>query len=210
MSIHKSTIGATVLTLGLLLVLTFELNGAQPLNLRVVRLPIQSYRLLAMAMDEDGDIWFGSIHHVIHRYTPSTGAVETIPLPQTSANYKLWASQCLAANRKIYILGQAYPKLVIYDRQTRTFSETSYPSPKPDVWFGIAHPNGRHLYLLDRGGVRIIKWDSKTDTGKAIPYPYKTQLPSFGDTTRGITLSGPASGTTRTASTCRLRSRVLM
>jgi hypothetical protein len=180
MNITKSKTDVSVLTVGLLLFLSVRLNGVQPLSLHVVRLPIHSYRLLAMAMDEDGDIWFGSIHHAIHRYTPSTGAVETIPLPQTTANYKLWASQCLAANRKIYILGQAYPKLVIYDRQTRSFSETSYPSPKPDVWFGIAHPDGRHLFFLDRGGVGIIKWDSKTDTGRAIPYPYKTQLPSFG------------------------------
>jgi len=92
-----------VLTVGLLVLLSFRLDGVQPLKLHMVRLPIQSYRLLAMAMDEDGDNWFGSIHHVIHRYTPSTGAVETIPLPQTSANYKLWASQCLAANRNYQI-----------------------------------------------------------------------------------------------------------
>jgi streptogramin lyase len=179
MGIHKSKTDVIALTLGFLAFLSVSLK-AQSLSLHVVHLPIQSYRLLAMAMDEDGDIWFGSIHHVIHRYTPSTGAVETIPLPQTTANYKLWASQCLAANRKIYILGQAYPKLVIYDRQTKSFSEESYPSPKPDVWFGVAHPDGRHLYFFDRGGVGIIKWDSKTDTGRAIPYHYKTQLPSFG------------------------------
>ncbi|MGI8467228.1 MAG: hypothetical protein ACR2N3_02140, partial [Pyrinomonadaceae bacterium] len=63
-----------------LLVLTISaFEGTKPLKMYLVRLPIKSYRLLAMAMDEDGDIWFGSIHHVIHRYTPSTGAVETIP-----------------------------------------------------------------------------------------------------------------------------------
>ncbi|HCX30983.1 MAG TPA: hypothetical protein DHU55_14635, partial [Blastocatellia bacterium] len=88
MGIHKSKTDVIALTLGFLAFLSVSLK-AQSLSLHVVHLPIQSYRLLAMAMDEDGDIWFGSIHHVIHRYTPSTGAVETIPLPQTTANYKL-------------------------------------------------------------------------------------------------------------------------
>jgi hypothetical protein len=148
--------------------------------MHVVRLPIQSYRLLAMAMDEDGDIWFGSIHHVIHRYTPSTGAVETIPLPPDTAGYNLWASQSLPANGKVYVLSQAYPKLIIYDRAARRFTEKAYPSPKPDVWYGLAHPDGRHLYLFDRGSVGIIKWDTQTDAGTVIPYPYKTLMPSFG------------------------------
>jgi hypothetical protein len=155
-------------------------GGGGPLKLHVVHLPIQSYRLLAMAMDEDGDIWFGSIHHVIHRYTPATGAVETIRLPHDTDGYDLWASQSLPANGKVYVLTQAYPKLIIYDRATRRFTEKAYPSPKPDVWYGLAHPDGRHLYLFDRGAVGIIKWDTETDTGSVIPYPYKTLMPSFG------------------------------
>jgi hypothetical protein len=172
---------AAVLTLLCLTRLGTALHAQEErLNLHVVHLPIHSYRLLAMEMDEDGNIWFGSIHHVIHRYTPSTGAVETIPLPQTSANYNLWASQCLPVNKKVYILGEAYPKLIIYDRLTKQFTEKNYPSPKPDVWYAIAHPDRRHLYLFDRGGVGLIKWDSQTDTGKTIPYPYQTPLPSFG------------------------------
>ena len=156
-------------------------SGDDLLKMHLVHLPINSYRLLAMAMDEDGDIWFGSIHHVIHRYTPSTGAVETIPLPDDTADYKnLWASQSLPANKKVYILSMAYPKLIIYDRASKSFTEKAYPSPKPDVWYGLSHPDGRHLYLFDRGSVGIIKWDTKTDTGTVIPYPYKTLMPSFG------------------------------
>lgn len=160
---------------------TASIRSDDPLKLYLVHLPIQSYRLLAMAMDEEGDIWFGSIHHVIHRYTPSTGAVETIPLPQDAAEYKnLWASQLLPANKKVYILSMAYPRLMIYDRATKHFTEKAYPSPKPDVWYGLSHPDDRHLYLFDRGSVGIIKWDTKTDTGTVIPYPYKTLMPSFG------------------------------
>ena len=153
---------------------------AERLAMHVVHLPIHSYRLLAMQMDEEGNIWFGSIHHVIHRYTPSTGAVKTIPLPGTSAHYNLWASQCIPVNKKVYILGESYPKLIIYNPLTNQFTEKDYPSPKPDVWYAMAHPDHRHLYLFDRGGVGIIKWDSETDTGKTIPYPYQTPLPSFG------------------------------
>lgn len=154
-------------------------NGQLP-QMYVVHLPIHSYRLLAMAMDDNGDIWFGSIHHVVHRYNPRTGAVETIPLPKTTENYKFWASQSLPVNKKVYFLGQAYPKLLVYDTIQKTFTEKPYPSPRPDVWYGIASPDKQHLYLFDRGSVGLIKWDTQTDTGKAIPYPYKTLLPSFG------------------------------
>lgn len=163
-----------------LLLIGKGLCGQPRLDLHVAHLPIYSYRLLAMAMDEDGDIWFGSVHHVIHRYTPATGEVETTPLPQTTAGYNFWASQCLPARKKVYILGEAYPRLIIYDRVTRRFTEKPYPSPKPDVWYGLGHPDGRHLYLFDRGAVGLIKWDAQTDTGKAIAYPYHTPLPSFG------------------------------
>ena len=156
------------------------LGGEKLPRMFVVHLPIHSYRLLAMAMDENGDIWFGSIHHVVHRYSPSTGAVETIPLPKTTESYKFWASQSLPMGGKIYFLGEAYPNLLIYNPLRKTFTEKPYPSPKPDVWYGIAGPDNRHLYLIDRGSVGFIKWDTQTDTGKAIPYPYKTIPPSFG------------------------------
>lgn len=170
----------TALVIASLLLMRTAIDCQERLDLHVVHLPIYSYRLLAMAMDEDGDIWFGSVHHVIHRYTPSTGEVETIPLPATTSDYNFWASQCLPVGKKVYILGQAYPKLIIYDRSTKQFTEKSYPSPKPDVWYGLAHPDGRHLYFFDRGAVGLIKWDSQTDTGKTIVYPYHTPLPSFG------------------------------
>jgi hypothetical protein len=40
--------------------------------------------------------------------------------------------------------------------------------------------NGRFIYLFDRGSVGVIKWDTITDTGKAIPWPYETLMPSSG------------------------------
>lgn len=172
--------GSALLLTACFILTCAALHAQERLKLHVVHLPINSYRLLAMEMDESGDIWFGSIHHVIHRYTPATGTVETIQLPQMTEGYHLWASQCLPASGKVYILGQAYPKLMIYDRRTKKFNETNYPSPKPDVWFGLKHPDGRHLFFFDRGGVGLIKWDSQTNTGRSIPYPYATPLPSFG------------------------------
>src|SRR6185437_818117 len=110
------------------------------MRMYVVHLPIHSYRLLAMAMDRNGDIWFGSIHHVVHRYNPRTGTVETIPLPRTTVNYKLWASQSLPMNNKVYFLG-AYPNLIIFNLNQKAFTEKPYPSPKPDMWYGVASPD---------------------------------------------------------------------
>lgn len=172
--------GAHQVGLVVALSLALSLQGEQRLGMHVVPLPIHSYRLLAMAMDDDGNIWFGSIHHVVHRYNPRSGAVETIALPKTTDSYKFWASQSLPMNKKVYFLGEAYPNLLIYDPLRKTFTEKPYPSPKPDVWYGVASPDKRHMYLFDRGGVGLIKWDTETDTGKPISYPFKTVVPSFG------------------------------
>jgi hypothetical protein len=165
----------------LLLTLLF-INGAAlraddvgKLTLSVVPLPIKSYRLLSMTMDDDGFIWCGSIHRVIHRYDPRTGEVETVGLPYDSS-----ASSCLCVGKKVYILGQSYPNLIVYDRAKRTFSEFPYPSPKPDVWYGVGPIRGSLLYLFDRGSAGVIRWDTETDTGKVIPYPYPGVLPSAG------------------------------
>ncbi len=144
-------------------------------RLHVVPTPIRSYRLLSMSQDEDGFLWAGSIHRAVHRYDPRTGEVETIPLP-----YDATASACLCAGGKVYILGQSYPRLIIHDRETGTFREVAYPSPAPDVWYGVEAPDGHNLYLFDRGSVGVIKWDSRTDTGQTIPWPYKTPPPSGG------------------------------
>ena len=144
--------------------------------LHIMQMPVASYRLLAMTMDEDGFIWCGSIHRVVHRYDPRSGKVETIQLPYDSS-----ASSCLCVGKKVYILGQSYPKLIIYDRAAKKFSELPYPSPKPDVWYGVGPVANRYLYLFDRGAVGVIKWDTEAESGLAIPYPYGTDLlPSGG------------------------------
>ena len=51
------------------------------LQLHSVPVPVNSYRLLAMSMDEDGFIWAGSVHKVVHRYDPRTGKVENLDVP---------------------------------------------------------------------------------------------------------------------------------
>jgi hypothetical protein len=161
---------------GLFLVLALPVRGpAEELALHVVPTPIKSYRLLAMSMDDDGFIWAGAIHHAIHRYDPRTGQVETVELP-----YKAVACSCLCAGPKVYVLGQTYPRLIIYDRSTKKFDEKPYPSPKPDVWYGTELIGGRYLYLFDRGGASVIKWDTREDVGKVIAYPYKAPLPGGG------------------------------
>jgi hypothetical protein len=147
----------------------------QPVELHTVPLPVQSPRLLGMSMDDDGDIWLGSTHRVIYRYDPKKGQIEQLRLP-----YDATTSQCICAGTKVYLLGQAYPRLIVYDRVGRKFAESAYPSPKPDVWYGTEPVDGRHLYLFDRGSVGVIKWDTRADTGKVVPYPYPTLMPSSG------------------------------
>src|SRR5688500_3767168 len=132
--------------------------GQPALELPVVPVPIQSSRLLAMTMDEDGFIWAGSIHRALHRYDPRTGAVETIKLP-----YDAVVCSCICAGDKVYITGQAYPRLMIYDRLRKTFREVEYPSPKPDVWYGTEPLDGRHLFLFDRQSVGVIRWDTRDE-----------------------------------------------
>src|SRR4051794_38959143 len=149
--------------------------AAPALQLHVVPVPLKSYRLLAMTMDDDGFIWTGSIHRAVHRYDPRTGAVETIKLPYDSS-----AASCLCAGSKVYVLGQGYPRLIIYDRATKQFREAAYPSAKPDVWYGAAAGDPHVLYLFDRGTVGVIRWDTRTDTGRVIPWPYPTLVPSGG------------------------------
>ncbi len=144
-------------------------------RLHIVPTPIRSYRLLSMSRDEDGFLWAGSIHRAVHRYDPRTGEVETIKLP-----YDATASACLCVGGKVYILGQSYPRLIILDRSTGSFQEVAYPSPHPDVWYGVEAGDDRHLYLFDRGSVGVIRWDSRTDTGQVIPWPYETSPPSAG------------------------------
>lgn len=145
------------------------------LQLHAVATPIKSYRLLSMSMDADGFIWSGSIHHAIHRYDPRTGRVETVPLP-----VKATASSCICVGKKVYVLGQSHPRLIIYDRSSREFKQVDYPSKKPDVWYGTEAVDGRHLYFFDRGSAGILKWDTQSETGKAIAWPYKAPLPGDG------------------------------
>jgi hypothetical protein len=145
------------------------------LTLHAVPTPLKSYRLLAMDRDADGFVWAGSVHHAIHRYDPRTGEVKTVPLPA-----KATASACLCAGDKVYVLGQAYPKLIVYDRTAGTFAEKAYPSERPDVWYGTGPVGGRFLYLFDRGGAGVIRWDTRAGTGKALPWPYKAPFPSSG------------------------------
>ena len=161
----------------LLLGLDAAVGWAQDkLDLHVVQTPIKSHRLLAMSMDDDGCIWTGSIHNVIHCYDPQTGTVEDIALPGQAA-----AASCLCLGQKVYILGQAYPRLIVYDRGQKEFRELAYPSARPNVWYGDADVDGRHLFLFDRGSAGVIQWDSHSDTGRVIPWPYEGRpFPSSG------------------------------
>ena len=149
--------------------------GKAQLDLHAIKVDISSYRLLAMSMDDEGFVWAGSIHQMIHRYDPRTGKAQSIQLP-----YDAVASTCICVGKKVYILGQSYPKLLIYDRSSHTFSEKTYPSPRPDVWYGTEAVAERFIYLFDRGSTGVIRWDTHSDTGEVIPWPYNVAVPSGG------------------------------
>jgi hypothetical protein len=146
---------------------------APAIELRAVPVPVQSYRLLSMTQDDDGFIWTGSIHRSIHRYDPKSGEVKTFPLP-----YDAVACSCMCVGKKVYVLGQGYPKLITFDRVAETFAEFSYPTAKPDVWFGVGPLDG-NLFLFDRNG-GVVRWDTQTDSGVVIPWPYEAPFPLGG------------------------------
>ena len=168
-----------LLTLLCSCILTGPVLGAEAdksqLDLHAVKVDISSYRLLAMSMDDEGFVWAGSIHRMIHRYDPRTGKAQSIQLP-----YDTVASTCICVGKKVYILGQSYPKLMIYDRASQTFSEKAYPSARPDVWYGTEAVAEGFIYLFDRGSTGVIRWDTHSDTGEVIPWPYNVAVPSGG------------------------------
>lgn len=171
----RTTLLALVLGGCLLNPLGAEEPFRKKLEWHVVPTTVRSYRLLAMSRDDDGFIWTGSIHQAIHRYDPRTGNVDTVPLP-----VKATANACICLGKKVYILGQSYPRLLVYDRSVRGFRQFDYPSDKPNVWYGTEAIHGRYLYLFDRQSAGVIKWDTVSDTGKAIPWPYQSPLPGSG------------------------------
>jgi len=145
-----------------------------PLRLHAVQVPVSSYRLLSMTRDERGTIWVGSIHRSIHRYVPQDGTVETLTLP-----YDAVACSCICVGPKVYVLGQGYPKLIVYDQDSKTFAEFAYPTPNPDVWYGTEAIDGRHLFLFDRNA-GVVRWDTRSDSGEVLPWPYEAPFPLGG------------------------------
>jgi len=159
----------------LLLVAAVSL-AVEQMPMHVVPLPVNSTRLLGMSMDDDGFIWVGTFHRDAYRYDPRTGSVEVFHVPFEMKT----VSQCLCAGSKVYMLGQTHPRLVIYDRASAKFSEAAYPSAKPNVWYGTDLIDDHTLFFFDRGSAGAIRWDTRTDTGTPIPFPYGTPLPSSG------------------------------
>lgn len=145
-----------------------------PLELRAVPVPVSSYRLLSMTRDEDGSVWAGSIHRSVHRYDPHAGAVETLTLPFDAA-----ACSRVCVGKKVYVLGQTYPKLIVYDRERKTFVEFPYGTSNPDVWYGTEAISGRHLFLFDRNA-GVVRWDTQAETGELLPWPYEAPFPLGG------------------------------
>ena len=166
---------ASAVTLGEPIAMVPRAQNGSALTLFAVPIPVRSYRLLSMSMDDEGTIWTGSRHQVIHRYDPVRGRVENINLP-----FDVVAASCLCAGKKVYILGQTYPKLVSYNRSTHQFHEFAYPGKSPNVWYGYQASDQRYLYLFDRQSSGVIKWDTHDDSYTSVPYPFKSVFPAGG------------------------------
>ena len=93
------------------------------IELHVVPIPVKSPRLLGMSMDDDGFIWLGSTHRArlplrpAHRRDRRRSSCRTTRPPARPS----------ASGDKVYLLGQSYPKLIIYDRAAKKFTRSRLP-----------------------------------------------------------------------------------
>jgi hypothetical protein len=152
--------------------------GASDVVLHPVPIPLSSVRLTYMSKDSSGFIWAAS-NQMLTRYDPSTGHMDAIPHP-----FNAVIGHSMALGGKVYMLGVGYPRLMVYDPVADAFSELPYPVANADVWYAAeeihGRIDGRHMYLFNRSSAAVIKWDTLTDTGTVIPYPYNTPSPYIG------------------------------
>lgn len=149
------------------------------ISLNPVPTSVSLSRPTYMSRDEAGFIWATSPDRVLTRFDPSLGQITAIPHP-----FNAVVGHSVALSQKVYMLGLGYPNLMIYHRASGTFSEVPYPVANADVWYAaeeIHGPiDGRHMYLFNRSSPAVIKWDTLTDTGTVIPYPYNSPAPYVG------------------------------
>lgn len=136
-------------------------------------------RFLAMSMDASGAIWFGTTTKTLFRYEPRSGRIETIAVPPTAPVGQFIASS-LAMDRRIYMLLEKSPLLLVYDLASGKFSMPPLPSEKANTWYGTKVPGSTFLYLFDRDVSGLIKWDTRDDTSAVVPYPYSGPMPWAG------------------------------
>jgi hypothetical protein len=153
--------------------------GASNVQLFPVQIPQSGERLTYPSRDESGFIWAANTS-ALTRYDPSTGQMDA-PIPHP---FNTSIGHSVALSQKVYLLGLGYPNLIIYHRATGTFSQLPYPVANADVWYAAeefhGQIDGRHMFMFNRSSPAVIKWDTLTDTGMVIPYPYNTPSPYIG------------------------------
>ena len=152
--------------------------GASDVELHAVKIALSSERLTYPSRDESGFIWASS-SSLLTRYDPNTREMDAIPHPFNAS-----IGHSVAFSQKVYMLGVGYPRLMVFDRASATFSELAYPVVNADVWYAAeeihGQVDGRHMYLFNRSSPTVIKWDTLSDTAVVIPYPYPTPSPYIG------------------------------
>ncbi|MBI83294.1 MAG: hypothetical protein CMJ81_08875 [Planctomycetaceae bacterium] len=136
---------------------------------------LQAYRLLDMDMDQEGQIWVGSTRGRFLRYDPQTRLHRLIQIPggETSS-----CSVCVGT--KVYVLGQKYPRLRVYDRVAGRWQEYAYPTRGVDFWYATPTRDRRQLVMFNYGDRAVVFWDTETDTGSAVSYSLEGPPPGFG------------------------------
>ncbi len=136
-------------------------------------------RFLAMSMDADGVIWFGTTTRTLFRYDPRTGGIKTVAIPPTVPIGQFIASS-LVVDHRVYMLLEKSPVLLVYDAASRKFSTSRLGSEKANTWYGARVPGSPFIYLFDRDVSGLVKWDTRDDTFAVVPYPYSEPLPWAG------------------------------
>jgi hypothetical protein len=74
--------------------------------------------------------------------------------------------------------------LPIYHIETRRLAFAPLPVPPAQasmsIWLGLAPSTGPYVYLFPEKPPAIIRWDTRSDTGTLIAYPFPGPEPAFG------------------------------
>ena len=126
-----------------------------------------------MDRDDDGWIWAGTKKGQLLRYDPQARRHTLIDYSGEGA-----IQACLCADSKVYVLGGPYPKLRVYDRRMQQWQQHDYPVRNGNFWYRAVLNDGQTLLLPNYAGETIF-WDTTTERGETVPYPFEGPSPGI-------------------------------